>query len=193
MPNNLITQQTWWQNYLDHVLMYEGKTSKDTRDPAYKCAPTKGGIHTNMGVTYCTFKSLAAYCHVTPVTYDRFLKMTKQDISNFLYYGFYDYLNLKYFKPSIALSLLEIAWGAGPDDAAKALSRALAKLGHPVPPSSHITMEMINQATKVGVNQLFSAIWNSYLDFLKSQTKKWAIYGKGYQARIDSFVQKFHP
>jgi lysozyme family protein len=188
----MIQQQTWWRNYIDHLEFFEGKTSKDPKDYAAKCAPKKGMIHTNIGVTYCTFKALASMSGIQPVTYDRFLKLTKEDVSAILYYGFYNYMNLKYFKPAIALSLLEIAWAAGPDQSAKILNKSLAQLGHPAPMSSRITMEMINQAGKTGVNQLFSAIWNNELAYLQS-LPTWPNYGSGWTTRIKAFIDKFKP
>ena len=85
----LITQTSIWQNYLSHILSFEGKTSKDPRDSASKYAPFAGAYHTNKGITYFTFKNFAAQCNIKPVTYERFLKLTDQDVSQFLYYKYY--------------------------------------------------------------------------------------------------------
>jgi len=188
----IIQQQTWWRNYIDYLKFYEGKTSSDPNDYAKHCAPFKGAVHTNIGVTFCTFKALAPIAKIKPVTYERFLKLTDEDLSNILYYGWFNYLNLKFFKPSIALSLLELGWAAGPDQPAKILCKALAKLGHPAPYSSKITMEMINQAGKTGVNQLFSEIWNQELAYLKT-LPTWPNYGNGWTTRIKAFIEKFKP
>lgn len=188
----IITQQTWWKNYIDYLKFFEGKTSNNPNDNAASCTPKRGQIHTNIGVTYCTFKKLAAICKIQPVTYERFLKLNEEDVSKILYYGFYDYLHLKYFKPSIALSLLEIAWGSGPARAAKTLNSALGSLRHSAPPSSNITMEMINQASKVGINQLFSAIWNERIKYLQS-LPDWKYFGNGWTTRTKAFIDKFKP
>lgn len=192
MSSALITQNTWWRQYLDHLNYFEGKTSKDANDSASKCAPFAGAYHTNKGITYCTFKALAPIAKIKPVTYDRFLKLNDNDVSAILYAGFYDYMNLKWFKPSIALSLMEIAWGSGPAQAAKTLQKALLSLGVKVPVSSRITMEMINGAKKVGIVNLFLAIWKVRLDYLKSLSV-WQYYAEGWTKRVETFKQKFFP
>ena len=192
MSSALITQTSWWKSYLDHLDYFEGKTSKDPNDSAAKCAPFAGAYHTNKGITFCTFKGLATLANIKPVTYDRFLKLSENDVSAILYAGFYEYLNLKFFKPSIALSLMEIAWGSGPSQAAKTLQKALLSLGVKVPVSSRITMEMINGCKKVGIVSLFSAIWKVRLDYLKS-LNVWQYYSEGWTKRIETFKNRFFP
>ena len=58
-----------WGDFTRHILRWEGKTSSDPRDTASSCYP--GGIHTNKGVTFCTFKALAGKLGITPVTHNR--------------------------------------------------------------------------------------------------------------------------
>jgi lysozyme family protein len=188
----LITQSTQWQNFLDHVLKFEGKTSKDPRDSASKCAPFSGAYHTNKGITYCTFKSVAPQVGIKPINYERFLKITDSDVSKILYMIYYKSLQGRFMKPEIAFSMIEIAWASGPKVAAQTLQQALNHLGVKARYTNRIDAETLNLLSKVGVKSLFSAIWNARINWLK-QLPSYATFGNGWMNRINTFTQRFFP
>jgi len=188
----LITQTSIWQNYVSHILNFEGKTSKDPRDSASKCAPFAGAYHTNKGITYCTFKSFAKKCGIGPVTYDRFLKLSDSDVSNFLYHIYYKDMQGRYIKDPITFSLIEIAYGSGQATAARTLQKALNAIGIKTRITGRMDMETINQMRKAGIKTLFNALWNIRFDYLKSLSV-WDTYKNGWTARINSFIDKFKP
>jgi len=188
----LITQTSIWQNYLSHILSFEGKTSKDPRDSASKCAPFAGAYHTNKGITYCTFKNFAAQCNIKPVTYDRFLKLSDSDVSQFLYYIYYKDLQGRFIKDPIAFSLIEIAYGSGQATAARTLQKALNSIGIKARLTGRIDLETINLMRRAGIKTLFNAIWNIRVDYLKSLSV-WETYKNGWTSRINSFINKFKP
>jgi len=188
----LITQTSIWQNYVSHILNFEGKTSKDPRDSANKCAPFPGAYHTNKGITYCTFKSFAKSCGIGPVTYDRFLKLTDSDVSAFLYNIYYKDMQGRYIKDPIAFSLIEMAYGSGQATAARHLQKALNNIGIKTRITGRMDLETINQMSKAGIKTLFNALWNVRMDYLKSLSV-WDTYKNGWTARINSFIDKFKP
>lgn len=96
--------------FAKHVLLWEGKTSSDPQDGASKCYP--GGIHTNRGVTYCTFLSRAKKLGIEPVNHQRFVAMTDSDAIKFLY-DIYTENPWKILKPGPAIIMTEASWGSG--------------------------------------------------------------------------------
>ena len=188
----LITQTSIWQNYVSHILNFEGKTSKDTRDSASKCAPFAGAYHTNKGITYCTFKSFAKSCGIGPVTYDRFLKLSDQDVSAFLYHIYYKDMQGRFIKDPITFSLIEIAYGSGQATAARTLQKALNNIGIKARITGRMDLETINLMRRAGIKTLFNALWNVRMDYLKSLSV-WETYKNGWTARINSFINKFQP
>jgi lysozyme family protein len=99
-----------FKEFSKHVLKWEGRTSKDPKDRAAKCYPN--GIHTNKGVTYCTFKDRAASLGITPVTHDRFLKLTDEEVRKFIY-EYYTKDNFNSLPDAVGLALTEAKWLSG--------------------------------------------------------------------------------
>ena len=66
-----------FQQFVKHILSFEGGLSKDPRDTAVRYAPFPGAYHTNKGVTYAAFTALGPKLGITPISYERFLKLTK--------------------------------------------------------------------------------------------------------------------
>lgn len=183
-----------WKLYLTHVLSWEGKTSSDPRDTAASCAPTPGAIHTNKGVTFCTFKTLAAKIGITPVTYKRFLALTDNEIGLFIY-EFYKSVSGSMFPDSVALSMTEAAWGSGAKRAIKHLQDALNVMGKKVEVTQTANAQTAEAANSVSEEELFKQYWiqrKAYIDFLTSQ-KKYAMYKNGWNNRINSFLSKINP
>ena len=179
-----------WLKYNKHVLQWEGKTSKDPGDinPA-KCVEP-GQIHTNKGVTYCTFKSLADKLNVTPNTYERFLNLSDEDVAKFTY-SFYKMVNGQNFPDSIALAMTESAWGSNSDRAYKHLYDALNDLGL----QTKTKADAVINASKVPEKVLFDLYVTKrrqYLDFL-GKSPKYSKYINGWNNRMKSFYSLFSP
>jgi lysozyme family protein len=188
----LITQTSIWQNYLSHILSFEGKTSKDPRDSASKYAPFAGAYHTNKGITYYTFKNFAKSCGIGPVTYERFLKLSDQDVSAFLYNIYYKDMQGRYIKDPIAFSLIEMAYGSGQATAARTLQKALNDIGIKARLTGRMDMETINLMRRAGIKTLFNAMWKIRMEYLQSLSV-WETYKNGWTSRINSFINKFQP
>lgn len=180
-----------WLDYTKHILKWEGKTSSDPKDlSAAKCV-NAGQIHTNKGVTYCTFKAQAANLGIVPVTYARFLKLTDQDVAKFIY-SYYNSVNGSSLPDSIALSLTEAAWGSGKDRAFQHLKEALADLGK----IAKSNTGAITLANDVPEKDLFNAYFKRRYNYVVNQLGNSAAYAKyknGWANRLNDFYQNFIP
>ena len=177
-----------WLDYTKHILQWEGKTSKDPQDTASKCVKA-GQIHTNKGVTYCTFKSLADKLNITPNTYERFLNLTDEDTAKFIY-SFYKNVGGQNFPDSLALALTESAWGSGTERAYKHLYDALKDLGQ----DAKTKAEAVINASKVPEKVLFDLYLTKrrqYLEFL-GKSPKYSKYINGWLNRLKSFYTNFN-
>ena len=178
-----------WLQYSRHVLKWEGGTSSDPRDGAASCYP--GGIHTNKGVTYCTFKQMAPQLGITPVTHQRFLSLTDAEIAKFQY-RFYELVNGAQFPDSIALAMTEAAWGSGPSRPWRHLYDALGDLGKRVT----TRQQAIQEANKVNESRLFDAYHRRRLTFLVDtlgSQAQFAMYRNGWRNRQNAFYRQFAP
>jgi hypothetical protein len=142
-----------WKNYMAHVAFWEGKLSKSPLDVTAARCVSPGQYHTNRGVTFCTFKTLAQKLNVTPVTYDRFIKMTDEEANRFLYY-FYANGLISQLPDSIALSVTEAKWGSG-NHSVKHLQDILG-----FPKTGILTPEIIRAANNANEAELFKKYWN---------------------------------
>jgi len=171
-----------------HILGSEGKTSSDKRDPAAKCYP--GGIHTNKGVTFCTFLETAKAAGISPVTHDRFLKLTDDEVVKIIYI-FYKYVKGSELPDSVALAATEAAWGSGPGRALQHLRDSVKDLGKP----AYTNTAAIKSAALLPERKLFDtyqARREAYLRMLGSQPT-WAYALNGWLNRIRRFNQQFRP
>jgi lysozyme family protein len=178
-----------WNNFVAHILKWEGKFSKDPRDGAAKCVQA-GQIHTNRGVTFCTFKTMASSLGITPVTYDRFLKLTDADAARFIYRFYTDVQGSK-LPDSVALAMAEAAWMSGPSRAFTHLRDALKQLGR----STVNNTQAITQANRVDPSALFKAYQNKRREFLQTTLGSQEIYKKyvrGWINRLNDFNTKFN-
>ena len=175
-------------NLTRHILNSEGKTSSDTRDKAASCYP--GGIHTNKGITYCTFKTLAGQAGISPVTHDRFLQLTDADVAKFIYI-FYDKVNGSQLPDSVALAATEAAWGSGPGRALQHLRDSVIDLGKP----ASTTAAAIKSAQTLPERKLFDAYQarrEAYIRQLGAQPT-YSMFLKGWLARLKRFNATFRP
>jgi len=184
-----------WQNFLSHVMKWEtgvenpttrqGLTA-DQNDPAASCNP--GKYHTNKGVTFCTFKSLGQKVGVTPITYERFLNLTKQDAGKFLL-AYYQQMQGDKLTPKIGLSLCEASWGSGPGTAVIHLQDALNLMGKKVNVDGVLGPNTIAAANSVSQSTLYDNYWKIRIDYLKSLGRLWSTYGVGWMNRVNSFIK----
>jgi len=177
-----------WNNFTRHILRWEGKTSKDPRDTAASCYP--GGIHTNKGITFCTFKQLAGKLGITPVTHARFLQLTDQEVGLFIY-EFYNAVRGAELPDSVALAATEAAWGSGPGRALQHLRDSVRDLGKPVT----TTTAAIKAASTLPQRQLFDAYQQRRRTFIESlgAQPKYAMFLRGWLNRLRSFNTTFRP
>ena len=177
-----------WGAFTRHILRWEGKTSSDPRDTAAKCYP--GGIHTNKGITFCTFRDLAPKLGISPVTHDRFLKLTDKEVGLFIY-EFYNAVRGPELPDSVALAATEAAWGSGPGRAFQHLRDSVRDLGKPATSTS----QAIQSAKTLPEKQLFDtyqAKRQAFINNLGSQPK-YAMFLRGWLNRLRSFNSTFRP
>jgi len=179
-----------WVDFVRHILKWEGKQSKNPNDTAAKCVQP-GQVHTNRGVTFCTFKALASSLGITPVTYERFLSMTDQDAAKFIY-RFYQDVQGSSFPDELALAMTEAAWGSGPNRAYTHLRDALKDLGRTV----NTNAEARAVASKVNAKALFDKYQDRRRTFLQTtlgSQAKYSMFVKGWINRLNDFNKNFNP
>lgn len=181
-----------FRQYLDFLLKEEGGKSANPKDSAASCAPYVGGVHTNKGVTYCTFKAYAAQVGVLPVTYDRFLKLTNSDAARFLYL-YYEGVGGPQLPDRLGLALTEVGWGSAPETAIKTLQRALNNLGNNLVVDGDLGPLTLAAVKRVNGELLYNEFWKEREKWLRS-LKDWPVFGPGnWLPRIKRFIAKFPP
>jgi len=187
----LYNDSNLWENYMKHVLFYEGDRDKDPDDTASKCVQP-GQVHTVHGVTFCVFKSDAARLGISPVTYERFLKINNAEATKFLYDS-YKRVNGAKYPDTIALALTEAAWMSFYPRAATHLKDALAEFGI----IANTEAERQEGAKKLNERLLFDEYVKQRTAFLNklinSKTGKWKKYKNGWLARQKKFYDTFKP
>jgi len=186
-----------FKKYVQHVLKWEGRTSSDQDDTAAACAPYNGAVHTNKGVTYCTFRTYAASLGIQPVTHARFLSLTNEDVSKFIAL-FVRNARASEMPTPIALSVTEAAWLSGPKRAVMHLQEALNKLGARLTVDGVAGPQTIAATLKANLQDLYEQYWierQAYLDYLIALPPPaiyWK-YKKGWYNRINDFLRNFSP
>lgn len=185
-----------FQKFIQHVLSFEGGLSKNPGDTAVQYAPFPGAYHTNKGVTYGTFLTLAKKLGITPVTYDKFIKLTNQEVGKFIY-EFYKSVNGNLLPGAMGLSLTEVAWGSGPKRAIINLQEALINLGKLAPGNAVGVFGPLTKKAILGINEqsLYKEFWRLRQIFIDNLTanSKYAQFKKGWNRRIQSFLQNIKP
>jgi len=185
-----------FQQFVKHILSFEGGLSKDPRDTAVKYAPFPGAYHTNKGVTYAAFAALGPKIGISPISYEKFVKLTDADVAKFIY-EFYKSVNGPQLPGSVGLSVAEAAWGSGPVPAIKQLQQALINLKK-LPPGSadgKFGPQTLAAVRSTGEKALYDEFWKVRRAFINSLTaqKSYAIYERGWNRRIDSFLNNIKP
>lgn len=188
----LASSSPLFRDYLDFLLKEEGGKSSNPKDSAVRCAPYLGAVHTNKGVTYCTFKTYAAQLLVLPVTYDHFLKLTNAEAARFLYL-YYEGVGGPQLPDRLALALTEVGWGSGPETAKKTLQRALNNLGNHLVVDGNLGPLTLAAVARVNSTMLYDEFWKEREKWLRS-LDDWAVFGPGnWLPRIKRFIARFPP
>ncbi len=185
-----------FQKFVKHILFFEGGLSKNPNDTAVQYAPFPGAYHTNKGVTYGTFTTLAKKLGITPVTYEKFVKLTDEEVGRFIF-DFYMAVNGNLLPSSVGLSVAEVAWGSGPSRAIKNLQDALINMGRLAPGNSTGTFGPLTKKAVVGVNEriLYDEFWRLrqiFINYLTAQSK-YSMFSKGWNRRIQAFLKNIQP
>lgn len=174
--------------FMNHVFKWEGKTSSDPDDTtAAKCVPL-GNIHTNMGVTFCTYKEMAERLGLPP-TYEYFSKnLTKNDVRLFIYEflkkgGFLD------FFPKLSIAMLETMWLSGKERAYICLQRAMKDLGYSV--GIYKTQSLVNLVNSQDQNKLVLLYWKHRKAHLDALAVKKPKYKNGWVNRYNDFEKNY--
>lgn len=180
-----------FKKYVDFVLSWEGGKSNDPRDSAAKCAPFPGAYHTNMGVTFCTYSQMATIFGLEP-TYQAFLKMTKDDVSNFIY-QFYWSVSGPNLPDKLAIAMTEAAWGSGNSKAIKTLQEVLNEMGQRVDVDGIVGPETLAAVNRVDQDKLYKYyVTQRKSDLLYLGTlPQYSMFRKGWINRINDFISKF--
>jgi lysozyme family protein len=185
-----------FQQFVKHILSFEGGLSKDPRDTAVKYAPFPGAYHTNKGVTYAAFTALGPRIGITPISYEKFVKLTDAEVAKFIY-EFYKSVNGPQLPGTVGLSVAEAAWGSGPVPAIRQLQQALINLKKLPPGSADGKFGPQTLAAVKSTNEktLYDEFWKVRRAFINSLTaqKSYAIYARGWNRRIDSFLNNIKP
>jgi lysozyme family protein len=179
-----------WNKYTQHILNWEGGLSKDPRDSAASCV-SAGQYHTNKGVTYCTFKANAAKLNIQPVTYDKFINLTDEEIGRFIY-SYYKSVSGGQLPDSIALAMTEAAWGSGVNRAYTHLKDALRNLGWEVKSNAQ-AIAFANKANQKDLYDAYNKQRANYLINTLGSNAKYKPFVKGWTNRLKDFYTNFTP
>jgi lysozyme family protein len=180
-----------FKKYITHVLKWEGLTSDDPNDPASAYALFPGAVHTVKGVTWKTFYSYAAGLGINPVTYERFLQLSDQDVGKFVYL-FTEQAKTSELPTLLALSITEAAWGSGPNRAVKHLQDALNAMGADLQVDGILGPLTMAAALKAPGSRLYQEYWRErkeYLEYLISHG--YSMYANGWRNRVADFLRQF--
>ena len=185
-----------FQQFVKHILSFEGGLSKDPRDTAVRYAPFPGAYHTNKGVTYAAFTALGPKIGISPVNYEKFVKLTDQEVGKFIY-EYYKSINGDKLPGSVGLSVTEAAWGSGPVPAIKQLQNALITLKKLSPGSADgkfgpKTLAAVQATSETALYNEFWKVRRAFINSLTAQ-KSYAQYERGWNRRIDSFLNTIKP
>lgn len=172
-----------FQAYIKHVGVSEGGKSNSPYDTASKYV-NAGQVHTNRGVIWPTYKSLAKKLGLNP-SYESFLNLSKHDADLFIYQFYLD--NGKEYKPLTGIAMTESAWASGPTRPFLNIQAALKKMGINVKNKK----DSILEASKIDDKKLAIAISNEQNLFQKGLVAtgkpEYVKNDKGWQNRVAKF------
>jgi lysozyme family protein len=177
-----------YNNIVSDILFFEGGLSKDKNDSASQNpVPDGSGNHTNKGITYKTFVSLAKQLNYDP-TIKLFYEMPKDLWLKIYKLGFWDYIKAGSLNSqAIANLYVQMAWGSGRDTAITQMYNWLNKYKSNFVKSKtkDNIIKAINSISQSSEElKLFLFLWDQRMLFLQS-LKNWSIYKNGWTKRMN--------
>jgi lysozyme family protein len=181
-----------FQAYIKHNASSEGGKSSDPKDTAAKYVQP-GQVHTNRGVTWNTYKSLASKLGLNP-DYNSFLNLTKDGAVKFIYQYYLD--SAKDLPDQTGIAVTESSWASGPSVAAQNLINAVNTFGKNVKSRKNAAMA----AKTIDDKKLAYAVILEQKRFYKLLADKnpgqYSTFIKGWQDRANRLavlIQKANP
>ena len=170
-----------FQAYVKHNASAEGGKSSNPKDTASKYVQP-GQVHSNRGVTWNTYKSLASKLGLNP-DYNSFLNLTKDDAVKFIYQYYLD--NAKDLPDQTGIAVTESAWASGGSRGTTNLINAVNSFDKNVK-----TRKAAAMAAKTIDDKKLAIAVNSeqkkFYDFLvKDDPGKYSTFLKGWKDRAD--------
>jgi lysozyme family protein len=177
-----------FQKQIPLIKVAEGGLSKDPTDyAAHWPVPDGSGYHTNKGVTWQTFSTMATKLGyvATPALFyqmpdDIWLKIYKV--------GYWDMVQGdKIDSQAVAGLLVEIAWGSGPGEAGRMTQVVLRNRGHNIsiyPSVGPLTLLGINDEIKKDEKGFYQALFNERMRILET-LPDWPGHGEGWTIRMN--------
>lgn len=173
---------------IKYILDAEGGLSRDPNDSASSFpVPDGSGYHTNKGITWKSFVSLAHRIGYT-ATPALFYKMPHDIWLKIYKRGYWDPVKAdKINSQAIAELIVDFGWGSGPGTATKVVQRVLNRNGERLIVDGGFgekTLAALNrQITRKGEKRIFQAIYDARVAFLKSLAD-FQHFGRGWMDRM---------
>jgi len=182
-----------FNDYANHVLEVEGGKTSNVKDTTAAKQVAPGQVHTNRGITWNVYKSLASKLGLQN-DYNSFLNLTKDQAKKFIYQFYLDVA--KDLPDQTAMAVTESAWASGPAQATTNLINALKKMGYPTKDrkSAALIASKVNDkdlAISVALEQQ-----NKYETLAKVNPAKYGDFLKGWTNRTNkllSTIKNFKP
>jgi lysozyme family protein len=182
-----------FNDYANHVLDVEGGKTSNVKDTTAAKQVAPGQVHTNRGITWNVYKSLATKLGLSN-DYNSFLNLTKDQAKKFIYQFYIDVA--KDLPDQTAMAVTESAWASGPGQATTNLINALKKLGYPTKTRKAAALV----ASKINDKDLAIAVAKEqqlkYETLAKDNPAKYGDFLKGWTNRSNKLlvtIQKFKP
>ncbi len=185
------------QEYINAIHKYEGGLTGDPKDPASK-TPSSCGIdkkynapyHTNKGVTWATFVSLASKLGYA-ADCATFLAMPDDVWIKIFKNGYWNPIQLDSLNSNgLAYLLADFSWGSGPGYVKPFLSNFLKTNYNVNAPDTTSQINALNTLTATNEPEVIQKVSDARLTSLKSMQggKLFATYGNGWTSRLNSLT-----
>lgn len=177
-----------YQNQISSILYHEGGLSKHPADSASAYpVPDGSGYHTNKGITWQTFTTLAptlGYQATPQLFYD----MPENIWLSIYKVGYWDKIKGDQINSQpIADLLVQIAWGSGVRQAGLSIQRTLVSRGRSLNVDGvigPITVSAINAESAKDEEGFYKDLWAHRMSFLQG-LQAFATFGKGWTRRMN--------
>lgn len=180
-------------DFIAFVKKWEGGKSRATTDSASNYGGP-GGVHTNKGITWATYKGSAKLCGYTPTAED-FLNMSDKrwlQIFDKIYWDKWQGDKLMVRDPFLAFFVVQFAWGSGNKGAeiqlAKFQRKYMGIIDNDITPTEIVKNFIV---TPIPIPVLAKQLINFKANYFKSLNQPANI--KGWLNRLNDFEKKFAP